>query len=178
MLFRSRMLFDRYDTIVRECESAKRCMACIVLDIDDYKQYNDSYGHPEGDQLLRRIGGVLRNFSSDHDIDIGRIGGEEFLAVWQEDDVHRCERMAEALRCAIEQMEIPHDSATDHDRVTMSVGLCILPGNQAQSAYVYADKALYRAKDAGKNCACRYDVETSRYLFLCNDRRNKKQTVS
>ena len=177
-LMNRRMLFDRYDTIVRECESAKRCMACIVLDIDDYKQYNDSYGHPEGDQLLRRIGGVLRSFSSDHDIDIGRIGGEEFLAVWQEDDVHRCERMAEALRCAIEQMEIPHDSATDHDRVTMSVGLCILPGNQAQSAYVYADKALYRAKDAGKNCACRYDVETSRYLFLCNDRRNKKQTVS
>ena len=53
-----------------------------------------------------------------------------------------------------------------------------LPGNQAQSAYVYADKALYRAKDAGKNCACRYDVETSRYMFLCNDSRSKKQTVS
>ena len=177
-LMNRRMLFDRYDTIVRECESTKSCMACIVLDIDDYKQYNDSYGHPEGDQLLRRIGGVLRGFSSDHNIDIGRIGGEEFLAVWQEDDLHRCERMAEALRCAIEQMEIPHNSATDHDRVTMSVGLCILPGNQAQSAYVYADKALYRAKDAGKNCACRYDVETTRYLFLCNDSRSKKQTVS
>ena len=166
-----RMLFDRYDSIVRDCEKTRGSVACVVLDIDDYKQYNDSYGHPEGDILLRRIGEVLRRFSQEYNIDIGRIGGEEFLAVWPEEDIYRCERVAEALRCTIEQMEIPHVGAMDHDRVTMSVGLCLLPGNLAQSAYIYADKALYRAKDAGKNCACRYDAGNGRYHFLCEEDR-------
>lgn len=170
-LMNRRMLFDRYDAIVRSCAATQSSMACVILDIDDYKQFNDSYGHPEGDLLLRRIGEVLRGFSRAYDIDIGRIGGEEFLAVWCEKDVRRCERLAEELRCAIERMEIPHMGATDHDRVTMSVGLCVLPGDQAQSAYVYADKALYRAKDAGKNCACRYDSVSGRYFYLCDSER-------
>jgi len=170
-LMNRRMVFDRYDAIVRECEQTGGSMACVVLDIDDYKQFNDSYGHPEGDALLRRIGGALRKFSSEYGIEIGRIGGEEFLAVWCEQDIHRCERVAEALRCTIEQMEIPHIAATDHDRVTMSVGLCLLPGSHAQSAYVYADKALYRAKDAGKNCACRFDNVSGRYFYLCDKER-------
>jgi len=64
-------------------------------------------------------------------------------------------------------MAIPHAGALDHDRVTVSVGLCLLPAAVAQGAYLYADKALYRAKDAGKNCACRYDAETGKYHFLC-----------
>ena len=63
-------------------------------------------------------------------------------------------------------MNIPHKSATDHERVTMSVGLCLLPPKMGQSAYFYADKALYRAKDAGKNCCCRYDPEGGTYRFI------------
>ena len=167
-LMNRRMLFDRYDAILSGCVASQSSMACVVLDIDDYKQFNDSYGHPEGDALLRRIGEELRGFSMRQNIDIGRIGGEEFLAVWQEEDVSRCEQVAEDLRSAIEHMAIPHAGATDHDKVTMSVGLCVLPGPQAQGAYLYADKALYRAKDAGKNCACRFDAKTGQYSFLCD----------
>ena len=166
-LMNRRMLFDRYDAILRECTQRGGSMACVVLDIDDYKQFNDSYGHPEGDQLLRRIGEALREYGREHNIDIGRIGGEEFLAVWADEDIRHCEEVAEDLRRTIEQMAIPNAGAVDHDRVTMSVGLCLLPGDLAQSAYVYADKALYRAKDAGKNCACRFDCASGRYLFLC-----------
>lgn len=170
-LMNRRMLFDRYDAILRECEHLGGSMACVVLDIDDYKQFNDSYGHPEGDQLLRRIGEVLRDYGREQNIDIGRIGGEEFLAVWPDEDIRHCEQVAEDLRRTIEQMAIPHAGAVDHDRVTMSVGLCLLPGDLAQSAYVFADKALYRAKDAGKNCACRFDCASGRYLFLCESDR-------
>lgn len=166
-LMNRRMLFDRYDTILHEAERTRRSIACVVLDIDDYKQFNDRYGHPEGDALLRRIGSILLGYSAQQGIDIGRIGGEEFLAVWLEEDEARCERVAEELRRAIERMAIPHESALDHDRVTMSVGLCLLPSAMAQGAYLYADKALYRAKDAGKNCSCRYDVPTGQYRLLC-----------
>jgi diguanylate cyclase (GGDEF)-like protein len=165
-LMNRRMLFDRYDAILSECTKSEKSMACVVLDIDDYKQYNDKYGHPEGDALLRGIGGVLLEYSKQQQIDIGRIGGEEFLAVWPEEDTARCEQVAEELRRAIERMGIPHSGALDHDRVTMSVGLCLLPSTMAQGAYLYADKALYRAKDAGKNCSCRYDPATNSYRML------------
>lgn len=167
-LMNRRMVFDRYDAILSECAENRRSMACVVLDIDDYKQFNDSYGHPEGDELLRRIGQTLRDYSAQTGIDIGRIGGEEFLAVWPEEKIAHCEQVAEELRSAIERMDIPHASATDHARVTMSVGLCLLPGALAQSAYFYADKALYRAKDAGKNCSCRYDATAGVYRSVCS----------
>ncbi|MDD4312236.1 MAG: GGDEF domain-containing protein [Eubacteriales bacterium] len=166
-LMNRRMLFDRYETILSDCVATKCSIACVILDIDDYKQYNDSYGHPEGDALLRRIGELLCSYSNETGIDIGRIGGEEFLAVWQEKSVSHCEQVAEELRRAIEQMAIPHIGSTDHDRVTMSVGLCMLPYDKAQGAYLYADKALYRAKEAGKNCSCYFDEKTGQYRVPC-----------
>ena len=166
-LMNRRMLFDRYDAILSECEEAHKSVACVVLDIDDYKQFNDKYGHPAGDELLRRIGGILLDYRKQHGIEIGRIGGEEFLAVWPEEDIKRCEQAAEELRHSIEDMAIPHASATVHDSVTVSVGLCLLPSEMAQGAYLYADKALYRAKDSGKNCSCRYDPVSGSYRMLC-----------
>ena len=166
-LMNRRMLFDQYDLLLAECKEKKRSMACAVLDIDDYKQFNDTYGHPEGDELLRRIGAALRAYQAKTGIDIGRIGGEEFLAVWPEESTEQCERVAEDLRGEIERMNIPHTGVAGHGRVTLSVGLCLLPSALAQSAYFYADKALYCAKDAGKNCCCRYDPKDAAYRFIC-----------
>lgn len=167
-LMNRRMLFDRYDAILGDCAETQRSMACVILDIDDYKQFNDSYGHPEGDALLRKIGAILRSYSDENGIDIGRIGGEEFLAVWREESQARCERVAEELRYAIEQMAVPNKGSTDHSHVTMSVGLCLLPYEKAQGAYLSADKALYRAKEAGKNCSCYFDDKTGTYRVLCS----------
>ena len=172
-LMNRRMLFDRYEATLGECATNQCSMACVVLDIDDYKQFNDSYGHPEGDALLRRIGAVLRKYSSEQQIEIGRIGGEEFLAVWQEQDLSRCEQVAEDLRHAVEHMAIPHAGGMDHNHVTVSVGLCQLPAKMAQGAYFFADKALYRAKEAGKNCSCRYDAESGTYHFLSGKETNQ-----
>ena len=174
-LMNRRMLFDRYDTVVSDCMISHTSMACVILDIDDYKQFNDSYGHPEGDALLRKIGTILREYSDESSIDIGRIGGEEFLAIWREESLERCERVAEELRRAIEQMAVPNKGATDHPHVTMSVGLCLLPFEKAQGAYLCADKALYRAKEAGKNCSCYYDDDTGTYRVLCSISGRKTQ---
>ena len=89
------------------------------------------------------------------------------MAVWAEDSVLRCEHVAEELRRAVERMDIAHKGAVEHERVTMSVGVCLLPAEKAQNAYHLADKALYRAKDAGKNCCCRYDPADATYRFVC-----------
>lgn len=165
-----RMVFEKLDEVLRGCELSGRNLACVVLDIDDYKQYNDTYGHPEGDVLLQRIGETLRTYADEHKIEIGRIGGEEFLAVWMESAPDNCERVAEELRSAIDKMNIPNKGALEHPNVTISAGLCILPPVLAHRAYFFADKALYRAKDAGKNKSCRYDVETGEYrLIHCNE---------
>ena len=169
------MVFEKLDEVLRGCELSGRNLACVVLDIDDYKQFNDSYGHPEGDALLRKIGTILREYSDESRIDIGRIGGEEFLAIWREESLERCERVAEELRRAIEQMAVPNKGATDHPHVTMSVGLCLLPFEKAQGAYLCADKALYRAKEAGKNCSCYYDDDTGTYRVLCSISSRKPQ---
>lgn len=174
-LMNRRMLFDRYEAILSDCAETRSSMACVILDIDDYKQFNDSYGHPEGDALLRKIGAILCAYSDENGIDIGRIGGEEFLAVWREENRTRCERVAEELRCAIEQMAVPNKGSTDHSTVTMSVGLCLLPYDKAQGAYLSADKALYRAKEAGKNCSCYFDDETGTYRVLCSIRYKKPE---
>lgn len=161
-----RMVFERFDSVLEHCVECGMDVACVVLDIDDYKQYNDTYGHPEGDTLLERIGQTLAAYGKERGIDIGRIGGEEFLAVWNESSVEHCVCVAEELRSAIERMGIPHKTASDHPIVTVSVGLCMLPPASARKAYFYADKALYRAKDAGKNCCCRYDAETGEYVLI------------
>ena len=161
-----RMVFERFDSVFLQCVEQGWDIACVVLDIDDYKQFNDTYGHPEGDALLRRIGQTLSVYGETRGIDIGRIGGEEFLAVWAENNVENCEKVAEELRQAIEDMRIPHRTASDHPIVTVSVGLCALSPAVARRAYFYADKALYRAKDAGKNCSCRYDAQTGSYTLI------------
>ncbi len=163
-----RMVFNIYEAILLDCGKKNRSVACVVLDIDDYNQYNDTYGHPEGDELLRRIGAVLTDYGARRSIDIGRIGGEEFMAVWAEESVSSCERVAEELRHAIEQMSVEHKGASEHEYVTMSVGLCLLPPAQLKGAYFYADKALYRAKEAGKNCCCRYDAPSGEYRLMCS----------
>jgi len=165
-----RMVFERYDELLSACTETGSNLACIVLDIDDYKQFNDTYGHPEGDELLRRIGETLGEYGHENNVDIGRIGGEEFLAVWPESSEEHCQRVAEELRAAIERMKVPLAGAAEHLTVTMSVGFCVLPPNLAERAYFFADKALYRAKDAGKNCSCRYDAQTGMFRMVhCSD---------
>ena len=160
-----RMLFEKYDAVERSCADCGCSLACIVLDIDDYKQYNDAFGHPEGDALLRGIGAALHAYGEENNIEIGRIGGEEFLAVWMEKDASRAERVAEELRAAVARMRIPHASTADHRFVSMSAGFCVLPPALAKRAYFFADKALYRAKDAGKNRSCRFEPSTGAYVL-------------
>jgi diguanylate cyclase (GGDEF)-like protein len=152
-----------------DCGKKNRSVACVVLDIDDYKQYNDTYGHPEGDELLRRIGAVLTDYGARRSIDIGRIGGEEFMAVWAEESVSSCERVAEELRHAIEQMSVEHKGASEHEYVTMSVGLCLLPPAQLKGAYFYADKALYRGKGVpARTAAAAMTRRAAKYRLMCS----------
>ncbi len=131
----------------------------LMIDIDYFKQYNDTYGHQKGDDCLQKVGACLRAFGKKHAVEFYRYGGEEFvgLAVGYEPDelLYLCSR----LNAAVIALSIPHPSPTG-DVVTVSIGFSTATGTSAAARQhgflAQADVALYAAKARGRNCSVRY----------------------
>jgi diguanylate cyclase (GGDEF)-like protein len=143
------------DVIEAEVGRGKRfehSVGLIMLDIDDFKQINDTYGHQQGDLVLSEVGRVVRAGSRDID-EPARYGGEELAVALPETDLDGAYLLAERMRLAIEALEIPRLDGHGVLRVTASFGAAALPDSaDDRSALVSAaDAALYRAKRAGKN---------------------------
>lgn len=119
----------------------------IMLDIDDFKQVNDTYGHQEGDNVLVSLADVLRNAMKDIDSAYGRWGGEEFMILLNNLDVDEAEKLAEKIRS--EFASISYEKAGCQ---TVSLGVVqAKEGESADSLCTRVDNALYMAKDNGKN---------------------------
>lgn len=137
-------------------EQASRCLArhdtvLVVLDIDHFKQVNDSYGHPAGDAVIQSVVRCLRALLG-ADAIIGRVGGEEFSVVWPGLDLGQGMQLAERMRAAIAAQACP---APLERPVTVSVGVSWgARGSTFEQAYSRADQALYRAKRGGRDCVC------------------------
>jgi diguanylate cyclase (GGDEF)-like protein len=123
-----------------------------MLDIDDFKRINDTFGHPQGDVVLLEVGRVLRSLSRDID-EPARYGGEEMAVVLPQTDLNGAELLAERMRTAIEALEIKRLDGKGDLRITASFGVASLPvcASDKESLIAEADAALYRAKRAGKN---------------------------
>lgn len=125
----------------------------ILLDIDCFKLYNDNYGHPAGDEVLRRVAGAIESHCRSGDTAY-RYGGEEFLIILPEQDLKTGAAIAERLRRTVEELEIPHEAKDPPGVVTISLGLSVLEPATAKSPETLleeADEALYRAKESGRN---------------------------
>lgn len=123
-----------------------------ILDIDNFKAYNDQYGHAAGDIVLRQIGTLLRHSAVAQDGRAYRIGGEEFLLACKTQGASDALAFFEALRTGILNMQLPHTGNPPHNMVTTSIGLSIFRGPEQSSAiFDRVDAALYRAKHAGRN---------------------------
>lgn len=131
-----------------------RMVAVIMIDVDDFKRYNDTYGHQAGDATLRRIGEVLREFGR-RPLDLAsRYGGEEFALVMADVTVEHAGKVAEQLRAAVSALGIQHSTARAAGTVTLSVGVAVgkpVLGRTAHGLVGLADEALYDAKHAGRN---------------------------
>lgn len=127
---------------------------CVVLcDIDFFKLYNDNYGHPAGDGILRRVAAVIKSHCRSGDVAY-RYGGEEFLIILPEQTQESGIVMAERLRKAIEELEIPHGTRKPPEVITISAGVAAVTKDEpksAESLLQEADEALYEAKEAGRN---------------------------
>jgi diguanylate cyclase (GGDEF)-like protein len=147
-----RELTEYMDHLAQGSRLAK--LAIVMLDIDHFKRYNDLYGHPAGDECLRRIAGALRDALRHSGDMVARYGGEEFVAVLPGNDLQGAELVAERMRLVVQKLAIPHAGWPEVGVVTLSAGIAAAtsggPGD-IQAILAAADAALYRAKSAGRN---------------------------
>jgi diguanylate cyclase (GGDEF)-like protein len=127
-------------------------LGLVMLDIDDFKRVNDSYGHQQGDEVLAQVAGVLRKISRDLDAP-ARYGGEEMAVVLPQTDVEGATLLAERIREAVEALEVPRVRGGGTLSVTASFGVASVPDAAVDrdNLIAAADAALYRAKRNGKN---------------------------
>ncbi|MEG0240226.1 GGDEF domain-containing protein [Anaerorhabdus sp.] len=129
---------------------------CILMDIDFFKQYNDNYGHLQGDECIKSIAKLIKYFCETHDANAIRYGGEEFLIIKVADESLDASQIANELMESIRELRIPRDDL-DIGYVTVSFGLWydqLFSVDSLESAIQYVDEALYNAKSAGRNCIC------------------------
>jgi len=140
------------------------CLA--IIDIDYFKQYNDYYGHLQGDECLRSIGEALSNLQKTG-IYAARIGGEEFALLWFEKDKNRAKDTALIAQQNIWSLKIPHKTSEISSYITVSIGVQVTlcdAHNNTLMIYNAADKALYEAKERGRNGIVVYGGDEKTYI--------------
>ncbi|MGZ9165539.1 MAG: GGDEF domain-containing protein, partial [Anaerolineales bacterium] len=128
----------------------KRPFCCMMLDLDHFKQINDNYGHPMGDEVLQEFAKRCKNSVREVDM-IGRYGGEEFVILLPETDSETAILVAERLRASVE--ETPMKVSGQEVNVTVSIGVSRKDENtlQLETLIARADQAMYIAKHKGRN---------------------------
>ncbi len=151
-----------YELASHEVSRSKRFgspLALLMIDIDHFKHFNDTYGHDAGDMVLKEMGGICTHAMREIDI-IGRVGGEEFAAVLPGLDLPLAVEAAERLRLVISGSPVKLKGG-EIVHFTVSIGAaCLLDENESLEAlFKRADNALYMAKGAGRNCVRYQDPE-------------------
>ena len=133
---------------VENARKSKRAVSAMIIDIDFFKQVNDTYGHSVGDMTLKQFAGIIRGNFTDGRAVVGRWGGEEFVTICYDMDIRKLKEVAEELR---EKVAAETFKAVGH--ITCSIGItCIKLEDEADFVFERMDKALYEAKSDGRNC--------------------------
>jgi len=145
-LFNRRHVMTRFEEEFEKVKRLNKNMGCIMADIDNFKTVNDSYGHQEGDHVLKVIAHRIRNTLRAYDI-VGRYGGEEFLIILPDTNLEDARGLAERIRTRVN--EDPINNAT----ITLSLGVvCFQEGDHTLDDIIRrADQNLYKAKKSGKD---------------------------
>ena len=138
-----------------EISRAKRIggkLSLLILDIDNFKNYNDTLGHVAGDHLLVQLGKILKSSLRDIDI-VSRYGGEEFSIILPDTDSNSCFLLAERIRKNVEKFEFENEKVQPSGDITVSIGGSTFPtdANLPQDLIVKADQAMYQSKKTGRN---------------------------
>jgi diguanylate cyclase (GGDEF)-like protein len=134
-----------------------------MLDLDDFKSINDTYGHQQGDVVLRHVARVLRDTSRDADSP-ARYGGEEMAVILRHTGLDGAYAISERLRRAIEALRIPRLDGAGDLRITASFGVAASADGDKDGLIADADAALYAAKRQGKNRAVKAAPQRAKVL--------------
>jgi diguanylate cyclase (GGDEF)-like protein len=146
------------ETLAGEWQRALRLrgeVAVVIFDVDEFKLYNDHYGHPGGDACLRRLAAAATDLVHRHGDLVARLGGEEFGVLLPLTPVSGASAIADLLRQAVENLRLPHAPGATHPMVTISAGVASLRPDsryRPEDLVQAADAALYQAKRVGRNC--------------------------
>jgi len=129
-------------------------VALLMIDIDFFKPYNDTYGHQKGDECLVMVANVIKRNTKRHSDVVARFGGEEFILMLPQTDFNGAHIVAKRIRNAIYNLNLVHEKAAVNTRVTVSVGIAVCtpqPGDEIDALVALADSKLYLAKQNGRN---------------------------
>ncbi len=153
---RNRRYFDqRFYTLYQDAFRQQTPLALLLIDIDHFKQFNDTHGHQLGDTVLQKVAQTMQQAIKRPQDSVYRYGGEEFAILLPNTDESGAIQVAELVRQRIERLRLEHEGQILS--LTVSVGLCAaIPPQRDQQEVLYqqADKALYLAKDQGRNRSC------------------------
>jgi len=157
-LFNHRFFHERLEEELSRAERYRYTVSLIMIDIDNFKGYNDSYGHLEGDKVLKMVANVFNELKRQSDV-CARYGGEEFGLILPETDLEGAKMMAERIRERVEKLKLKVEDA--RAKLTISAGVASIDfkkigkidtdRNYKDSLIMSADKALYQSKANGKN---------------------------
>jgi diguanylate cyclase (GGDEF)-like protein len=152
-------LDDVFDREIKRSERDRLPLCLVMIDVDDFKQYNDNYGHLAGDQVLIKVAAAIRKPLRPNDL-VARFGGEEFVVLLPETTINNAKIIAERLRKNVSKMYLGVLNGVDLPKVTISLGIATRqPGCSLDMMIATADVAMYHAKRNGKN-----RVEVAAYI--------------
>jgi diguanylate cyclase (GGDEF)-like protein len=143
-----------YDRELKRAKRTKSYITFMMLDIDFFKQYNDTYGHIEGDFALKSVAKVLKDFLKRPSDYVFRLGGEEFGVILIDTDESNSARLAKEICDGVRLREIKHESSKVHEFLTISIGVVCCIADEALDEEILisrADEMLYKAKESGRN---------------------------
>lgn len=159
-LYNRRYVFEYLDKLLATVSPEKGELVVMLIDIDDFKEINDKYGHPIGDKVIKGVSQIAMSVLRAEDV-VGRIGGEEFFCITPRTGIEQAQNIAERMLIAVSEHEFV---ANDNEPFAVTISIGIAPfGNSAQFSsvlYNHADKALYQAKSLGKNKVVTFDEES------------------
>ncbi|KZL92523.1 GGDEF domain-containing protein [Clostridium magnum] len=154
-LYNRRYFNEAYDREWKNSILVKTPISLVMIDVDYFKKYNDTYGHLKGDECLAAIAKEVKQSTRKSRDIVSRFGGEEFIMILPETDINSAVLLAKELLKAVKDLNIAHESSPIDKRITLSIGVASMIANENVNMDIFlkmADDALYEAKNNGRNC--------------------------